>query len=161
MDWIHILILLAMVSYAIYKQTRASLAGGPGRFKMALIYGAVGVVTIVIGGWHAPEPLGWVFLVGGILLSAIVGIARGVLTRVWVGADGAPLRQGTWLTISLFIALLAIKVASGIYAEWIGIDTGANFGEILVVVAVMIAVQSEIVSRRALVLTTSTQAMPA
>ncbi|ANJ26147.1 hypothetical protein [Agromyces aureus] len=149
MQPIQLVLLLGMVVYAIVRQTRISTAGGPARFKLAFIYAGIGVASLLVGGWSPPEGLGWLFLLGGIVLSAVVGVLRGRLTKVWVADDGQLLRQGTWLTVSLFVAVIAVKVALGVIAGFAGIADGSSFAEVLVIVAIMIAVQAEIVHRRA------------
>ncbi|WP_223623772.1 hypothetical protein [Microbacterium sp. EST19A] len=149
MNLIQLVFLAAMVSYAIYRQTRVGPAGGAGRFKMALIYGGVGLVSLGVSGWVLPgDSGGWVVLAIGIALSAVVGVARGLLTRVWTDENGDVLRQGTWLTVSLFIAMIITKIAITVFAQLSGIQTGSSFAQILLVVAIMIAVQAEIVHRR-------------
>lgn len=152
MQPLQMVIILAMVIYAIYRQTRVSPAGGPGRFRLALIYGAVGVGSLLLSGWALPQGIGWAFLAAGIALSVIVGVARGLLTKVWIDADGERKRQGTWLTVSLFVFVIAAKIGMGVYAGLHAINDGANFSEVLVIVAIMIAVQAQIVHGRALAL---------
>ncbi len=51
-----------------------------------------------------------------VILSFVVGILRGRLTRVWVEADRRVLRQGTRVTIALFVGLIATKFALGTLA---------------------------------------------
>lgn len=141
-------ILLALVCWAIYKQTRvAEVNRGPGRFTMAGIYVVLG---LVLGGFDVPKGAsGIVLIVSGLVLSLVVGILRGRLTRVWVEADGRVLRQGTRVTVALFVGLVATKFALGTLAYFWHINDGAGLGEVLVMIAVMIAVQAELVARRA------------
>jgi uncharacterized membrane protein len=150
MNPVQLVFLAGMVGFAIYRQTRVGPAGGPGRFKMALIYGAIGLVSLALTGWVLPgDSRGWAVLAIGITLSAVVGVARGLLTRVWTDENGRVLRQGTWLTVSLFVAMIIVKIAITVFAQLSGIQTGSSFAQILLVVAIMIAVQAEIVHRRA------------
>jgi hypothetical protein len=141
-------LLLALVCWAIYKQTRvAEVNSGPGRFTMAGIYVVLG---LVLGGFELPKGAPGIALIAvGLLLSLIVGILRGRLTRVWPDAHGRILRQGTRLTVTLFVGLVATKFALGTLAYFWHVDDGAGLGEVLVMIAVMIAVQAELVSRRA------------
>ena len=152
-------ILLALVCWAIYKQTRvAEVSSGPGRFTMAGIYVLLG---LVLGGFELPkDALGVALIVLGLALSLVVGIFRGRLTRVWVEADGRVLRQGTRVTVALFVGLIATKFALGTLAYFLHINDGAGLGEVLVMIAVMIAVQAELVSRRAAALRTSAAPSP-
>jgi hypothetical protein len=144
---VQILILAALCVFAVYRQSRRSEVIGASRFKLALIYAAVGVVA---GGFHAPsDASSWALLLGSFALSAVVGVARGKLTRAWVTEDGKAFSQGTALTIGLFIALVGSKFALGA-VEYVGhaSTTGGGFGEVMLVIALMVALQSEIVWRR-------------
>ena len=142
-----IIAILALTVYAIIRQTRVAEVNGGTRFKMALIYGIVG---ICVGGFDTPSGrLGWAMIGISLALSALVGLVRGRYTRIWLGDDGRVLRQGTTFTVGLFVLLIAAKFGLGAWASIDGIDDGAGFGEVLVMIAVMIAVQAEIVWRRA------------
>ncbi|MFS0911198.1 hypothetical protein AB3M89_05360 [Microbacterium sp. 179-I 3D2 NHS] len=150
MNAVQLVFLAGMVGFAIYRQTRVGPAGGPGRFTMALLYGAIGLMSVALTGWVLPgDSRGWLVLATGIALSAVVGVARGLLTRVWTDENGRALRQGTWLTVSLFVAMILAKIAITVFAQLSGIPTGSSFAQVLLIVAVMIAVQAEIVHRRA------------
>ena len=147
MSTTEILIILAMVGYAVYKQTQVSEVRGHGRFKLAIIYAAIGVC---VGGFVMPHTVTAVaLLVLSIVLSAGVGLARGRLTRVWALADGRIMRQGTALTVALFLGLVLAKFGIGTYEYVAGVRDSAGFGEVMVMIAVMVAVQAEIVYRRA------------
>ena len=141
-------ILLALVCWAIYKQTRvAEVSSGPGRFTMAGIYVVLG---LVLGGFDAAE---------GRERHRPDRPRSGAQPRrrhpPWPadpGLDGSRrrvLRQGTRVTVALFVGLVATKFALGTLAYFWHINDGAGLGEVLVMIAVMIAVQAELVSRRA------------
>lgn len=146
MSPLEIVAILALTLWAIYKQTVIAEVNGRSRFKMAIIYAAAGVA---VGGFDLPSGLaGWAMIVTGLALSLVVGLFRGRLTRVWTDADGRIWRRGTAVTVGLFVALIATKFALGALASVRGIDDGAGFGEVLVMIAIMIAVQAEIIWRR-------------
>lgn len=147
MSPLEIVAILALTVWAIYKQTVTAEVKGPSRFKMAIIYAAAGVA---VGGFDLPSgTAGWALIAAGVALSLVVGLFRGHLTRVWADTDGRVWRRGTSVTVGLFVALIAVKFALGALASLRGIDDGAGFGEVLVMIAVMIAVQAEIIWRRA------------
>ena len=146
MSPIEIVALLALVGYAVYQQTRQHEVIGSARFKLAIIYAVAGVV---IGGFSRPHSLAEVLvLVGSLALSVIVGLARGRLTRLWA-RDGRVFSQGTPLTIGLFLGLVAAKFAIGTACYFLNISDDGGFGEILVMIAVMIGFQAELIWRRA------------
>ena len=146
MSPIEIIALLALAGYAVYRQTRQNEVIGDSRFKLAIIYAIVGVI---VGGFTRPDGLTEVLLLaGGLVLSALVGLARGRWTRLWA-QDGRVYSQGTPLTIGLFLGLIAAKFAIGTVCYFLHISDDGGFGEILVMIAVMIAFQAEIIWRRA------------
>lgn len=150
--------ILAMTVYAIYKQTVVSKVSAQGRFKMAVIYAVIGVA---VGGFMLPKgPLGWGLLVFGLALSAAVGVIRGRRTDIWMEQDGQVVRKGNAVTIALFVGLVAAKFALGTVAYFAHISDGAGFGEIMVMIAIMIAFQAEIVYRRSQALAVSVQRVP-
>jgi hypothetical protein len=72
--------ILALVGYAVYRQTRVSEVLAAGRFKLALIYGIVG---LCVGGFDLPSgAAGIAMLIGGLALSVVIGPWRGQLTRL-------------------------------------------------------------------------------
>ena len=70
------------------------------------------------------------------------------------GGSGGPrlVTQGTALTIGLFLGLVVVKFALGIFAYFTGIGDGGGFGEVLFMIAIMVALQAQIMWRRAQVL---------
>ncbi len=148
MDAWNYLIILALVIYAIVRQTQKHEVVGSTRFKLALIYAGVG---LVIGGFNLPTgPWGWSFLALSLVLSAVVGVVRGRLTHVWRdAADGRVRAQGTAVTISLFVALILAKVALGTIAYLNDISDDGGTGEVLLLIALMVGLQADIVWRRA------------
>jgi hypothetical protein len=147
MSPLEIAAIVLMTGYAIYRQTVVSeVSSGAGRFKLAIIYGIVG---IAVGGFVAPiGAAGWGLFLGSLVLSAVFGVIRGRKTQVWQGPDGTILRKGNALTITLFLGLIAAKFVLGTVAYLGQIQDGAGFSEIMVMIAIMVAVQAEIVYRR-------------
>ena len=147
-----------MTGYAIYKQTVVSVVATNNRFKLAIIYGIVGLVA---GGFALPHGVGRLRTAGRRLaLSAVVGVLRGYRTDIWMESDGRIVRKGNAVTILLFVGLVAAKFGMGVLAYFKGIQDGAGFGEIMVMIAVMVAFQAEIVYRRAQKLARSVQRLP-
>jgi len=145
-----IVALLALTGYAIYRQSQRHEVAARGRFTMAIIYAVAG---LVVGGFSQPESVAeWALLVISIALSVGVGLARGRLTRMWTEdrPDGRHvIAQGTVVTIGLFVAMVAVKFGMGTWAYFNHVSDDGGFGEILIMIAVMIAFQAELVWRRA------------
>ena len=147
MSPIEIVAIIAMTGYAIYLQTVVSVVATNARFKLAIIYGLVG---LVVGGFALPHGVaGYGLLIAGLVLSAVVGVVRGYRTEIWMEPDGRIVRKGNLVTILLFVGLVAAKFVMGVLAYFEGIQDGAGFGEIMVMIAIMVAFQAEIVFRRA------------
>jgi hypothetical protein len=151
MSTTEVIAILALVGYSVYRQTKKSQVIPESRFKMAIIYTIVG---LCVGGFDRPSGLaGYGLIAAGLLLSLVVGLARGRLTRVWAEADGRVFTQGTAVTVGLFLGLVAVKFGLGVLAWFANINDGAGFGEVLIMIAIMIAVQAQIVYRRAQAIT--------
>ena len=113
-----ILILVAMIGYAIYRQTQRHEVVGSSRFKLAVIYAVVG---LVVGGFSRPDSAAeWGLLAASLALSVVVGVARGRLTRVWADETAGERRvfsQGTAVTVALFLGMVVAKFGLGTYAS--------------------------------------------
>jgi hypothetical protein len=147
MSPIEIIALIVLAAYAVYRQTTVNEVSEHGRFKLAAVYGIIG---IAVGGFALPHGAVAIGLLGlSIALSAAVGVARGYKTRIWQAADGRVLARGTVLTIALFVGLIAAKFGIGTYEYLAGVRDSAGFGEVLLMIGVMVAVQAQIVWIRA------------
>src|SRR3712207_1814469 len=101
---LEIVAIIALVGYAIYRQSRRHEIVGSTRFRLAILYGVVGVVVLADGGFSRPEGAWEIGLLAvSVLLSVVVGLMRGRLSRVWAGGDGRVYSQGTPLTVGLFL----------------------------------------------------------
>lgn len=141
-----LIIVIAMVGYAVYKQTQRHEIVGDTRFKLAVIYGVIG---LLVGGYHLPaSSLEWVFLVASLALSVVIGLIRGRYTRVWA-EGGRVWGQGTAFTVSIFLAMVVAKFALGTVAYFNGVSDSGGLGEILLMIAIMVAFQAQLVWRRA------------
>ncbi len=142
-----LVILLAMMGYAIFRQTRRHEVIGDRRFKLAATYGIIG---LAVGGYHLPDgPYQVGFLVVSITLGILVGLLRGQYSTFWP-ERGRVYSQGTPFTITLFLLLIAAKVALGTVAYVMNVSDDGGFGEILLMIALMMAFEAEIIWRRTL-----------
>ncbi|TCK22335.1 DUF1453 domain-containing protein [Pseudonocardia endophytica] len=141
-----IVAILALVGYAIYKQSQRHEVVGAHRFTLAIVYVVVG---LALGGLDLPNrPAEQILLLVSLLLSVGVGLARGRLTRIWRGDDGRVYAQGTALTIGLFLGMVIVKFGLGTWAYFQGLSDQGGFGEVLLMIGLMVAFQAEIVWRR-------------
>ncbi|WP_080793640.1 DUF1453 family protein [Corynebacterium pacaense] len=149
--------ILALTTYAIYQQTRQHEVVAATRFKLPLIYGVAG---LVLGGIHPPQTrLAAIFLIISVVLSLVVGQIRGRLTRLWV-EEGKVYSKGTVLTVGLFLGLIASKFVLGTVAYFLHASETGGFGEILIMLALMMMIQAELIHRRAGALRSTIPATP-
>ena len=154
MSIIEVIAIIGLVGYAIHRQTRVNEVTGRGRFKLAMIYTAAGCVS----GVHiAPNPTAYGLLAIGLAASLVIGLLRGQRTRMWQD-DGHIFTQGTPATVGLFLGLVAFKFALGTFAYLTHNPYESGIGSILVMVGVMLAVQAELIWRRARTLRTAAEA---
>jgi hypothetical protein len=146
MSTLELAAILALCGYSVYRQTKTSDVFGHYRFKMALIYGIVGLcIGVTIPHTLAAEGL----LVVSLAASVWVGAIRGRHTHIWRGDDGRVYSRGTVFTVTMFLALIAFKFALGTGAYFAHVSYAASFGEILLMIGLMAGVQAELVWRRA------------
>lgn len=141
-----ILLLIALTCWSVYQQTIRREVQGKGRFKMAKIYGIAG---LAIGGFYLPaDGIAWATMIIGVGASVLIGVMRGNLTCLTVG-DGKVFSQGNVLTIGLFLGLVAFKFGLGTWLYFNHPAPHNGFGEIIVLIAIMVAVQAQIIWLRA------------
>lgn len=156
MNPIEIVALIGLSAYSLYKQSHRRKLVSSKRFLLPAVYVIVGVA---VGGFVLPQSvLAGVLLALGWLITLVTGFIRGVKTRIWIEEDGTRWAQGTALTITLFIAMIAAKLGLGSIAYVEHVNPAGGFGEIIASIGVMMLFQSEIVHRRAVRLAKPTQA---
>ena len=129
-------------------ETRKHQVVGRTRFKLAIIYAVIG---LAVGGkpYLLTSTAAVTLLLTSLALSIAVGLLRGRLTKMWATPDGQIYSQGTPLTIGLFSGLIVAKFAMGTAAYFLHISDDGGIGEILLMIAVMVAFQAELIWRRA------------
>lgn len=142
-----ILVLLALTAFAVYRQSVRHEVEGRTRFKLAIIYAVAGLLA---GGFYLPpDGRSWLALLLSLSASVVVGVIRGRLTRLYREPDGRVFSQGTPVTIGLFLLLVAGKFAWGAWEYFQNDHPHGGFGEVLLMIAAMVAMQAQIVWRRA------------
>jgi hypothetical protein len=145
---IELIIITVLTGYAVGKQTKVHEVTSRGRFRLTLICAIAGL-TLGFAVPHSAPSAG--LLAASLIVSVVVGFARGAFTRVWRGEDGRVRSRGGAVTIALFLGLIASKFVLGAVASVLHIHD-SSIGEILLMVAVSMAVQAEVVWRRGRVL---------
>jgi hypothetical protein len=141
-----LLLIIALTGYAIYRQTQRHQVNGSSRFKLAFVYAGIGILA---GGLYLPRTPVEITVAGASLaLSVTVGLLRGRLTRIWAEA-GHVYSQGTPVTVCLFLGLVLAKFGLGTLAYFTHAGRHGGIGDVLLMIAIMIAFQAQIIWRRA------------
>jgi hypothetical protein len=137
-----ILIALAAVCFAIYRQMRATPIRADRAFILPVAFFAIGVAQ---GGLTGSSSVA--LLVTEILTAVVSGVVRGATVRIWRDASGVLWRQGTIWTVAAWIASIAARIALvllGQPAAPHAISTGA----LLIFLGVSLAAQAAYVAYR-------------
>jgi hypothetical protein len=87
-------------------------------------------------------------LVASMTSAVVFGLARGVSTRVWQDPDGL-MRQGTSITLGLWIISIALRIGIGAVAHRAGVSQSVTFGELPLFLGVTLAAQNVVIWMRA------------
>jgi sterol desaturase/sphingolipid hydroxylase (fatty acid hydroxylase superfamily) len=159
MNPIEIAAIVGLSAYSLYKQSHRRMLTPSKRFLLPAIYVVVG---IAVGGFVLPQTAtAWILFAAGWLITLATGLVRGRNTRVWIEQDGTRWAQGTALTITLFLVMIAAKFGLGTIAYLTHAGPTGGFGEIIASIGVMMLLQAQIVHLRAqrLVVPTSSPAL--
>lgn len=143
----NIVIGLVVLAWVLWRQVQRRLVRADRKPTVLLILLVLGVVAV--GAYVKKEPvtgLAIVLLAGSLVLAAGFGVVRGYTVRVWE-QDGQRWRQGTWLTVLLW--LVAVGSHIGIDALIDGGAKGLGSASILLYLAVSLGAQRLVVQSRA------------
>jgi hypothetical protein len=141
------LVLALLLPWSIWRQMHAHAVTRSGLLKLPLVFAAIGVLSV--GGGDRPSGTGTLVYLGvSALVSAALGAWRGSAISIWRDQAGAWISQGNRLTISLWVALIAIKFALGTVASVTGDLPAESTGEVFLFLGLSFAVQNVVVARR-------------
>ena len=148
MSWVVLLVVLVLVAIGVARPTVRREVVGSNRFQLAVVFAVIG---ILIGGLRPSSTLlGWGLLVLGLALGLAVGWGRAVLTRVRLADDGRVYSQHTPLGNTLYLVLVVTEAGVSWFGSLHGASRGVGaFGQVLLVIAMLTAVEAELVWRRA------------
>lgn len=136
-----LLVSLAVLAWLLYGQLRARPLTGS--FSVPLILCAVGVAALVSASRVHPMTPATLAILAALLIgdASLLGALRAYTVRLWQDG-GRVMRQGTWLTLLLWIAGVAIHV-------WIGQAGGIGTSDLLLYLGVTLAAQRLVLQARA------------
>lgn len=111
-----------------------------------LILGAVQLATFFKADPATPSVI--LLLVASLVIAAIFGVIRAYTVRLW-RADGGLWRQGTVVTVALWIAAIAVHIGLDFVIDGTGDVKGISGASILLYLAVSLGAQRFVVQSRA------------
>ena len=147
-----IVVALAVIALVTYRQSVWQPVR-PGRlFRMPIVLGAVGLITIsgtvqhLPHGWH-PGALDVVVLVGELGAGLVAGIMMGRLTHIRT-VDGVVQSRLSGPGVGVWLGFIALRVGFGVLAAVVGATFAAQPGAALLVIALIKVVQGLVVRER-------------
>jgi hypothetical protein len=118
--------------------------------RLPLVIGVIGLLEMFsYAGNHHISSSAWLWVLGTLVVGALgLGVLRGLSMRVWAG-NGWVLRQGTAITMALWLLSLLVHFAGDTGQSHAG-ATGLEGASFLLYLGVTLGVQSYVVHRRAL-----------
>jgi hypothetical protein len=136
---------ILVVAYILSRQLRVRPVPRFPRVQLPLIIGIIGLIQVLgYTGDHHVTTDEYAWVIGAGLLGAV----RALTVKIWT-TNNWVVRQGTWVTMTLWVISLALHFASDVGASHVG---AANLEEnsLLLYLAVTLGVQNYVVHRRAL-----------
>jgi hypothetical protein len=142
---------VAVLAWVLYRQR--SLRRVPLRFgaQLPVLIAVFGVIELV-DYTNSHDVRGDVVLVtlASVLVGAgLLGALRAYTVRLYGGPGGRVLRQGTWLTMALWLVSVAVHFGAFSLVDALHGTTGIASASLLLYLAVSIAVQNNVVRHRA------------
>jgi hypothetical protein len=144
-----LIILLIVIPWSISRQMHARPVTGSGLVKVPLIFAAAATVFGLTGHLHAITSAEVIYNAACAVLAIGFGAWRGAHVSIWHEGHTA-IQRGNRTTLTLWIAMIALKIALGTVAAvtgWIPAEGGAA---ILGFFALTMAIQNLAVARRTL-----------
>lgn len=137
---------VALVLFIIYRQLVRQPLEGRRLVVLPLVLALLGLYSLS----HKPPTTGAAVtaLLVSLASAVVLGLARGASMRVWVEA-GRVLRQGTLLTLALWIISLVVRFGIGALAQRSGVAQSVTVGELPLFLGVTLAAQNGVIWQRA------------
>jgi hypothetical protein len=121
------------------------------RLGLPVVIGVIGLfeLTSYSNSHHDIASSAWVWVLGTLLVGAIgLGIVRGLTVKIWTAGNWV-LRQGTPVTMALWLVSLAVHFAGDVFASHAHDGTGLESASFLLYLGLTLGVQTAVVHRRA------------
>ena len=121
------------------------------RLGLPVVIGVIGLfeLTSYANSHHDIASSAWVWVLGTLLVGAIgLGIVRGLTVKIWTAGNWV-LRQGTPVTMALWLVSLAVHFAGDFFGSHAHDGTGLESASFLLYLGLTLGVQTAVVHRRA------------
>ena len=144
---VNILVGLVVLAWLLWRQTQKRPVREDRKPTVLLILLVLGVLQLSTY-FKSASSSGLVvgLLVGSLVLAAGFGVVRGYTVRLW-RQDGQLFRQGTWLTIVLWVVAIGVHIGLDLLID--GNAKGLSGASILLYLAVSLGAQRLVVQSRA------------
>ncbi|HEX3947797.1 MAG TPA: hypothetical protein VHW47_08825 [Acidimicrobiales bacterium] len=145
-----ILIDILVVVLVLYRQIQVRRVRAQVNLRLAAIFGVVGLVELVsyAGDHHLSGKVVGVLVLSMLVGAGLLGAIRAATVHLWQDGDGV-FRQGTWLTMALWVVSFGLHFASEWWIDaWKG-PSGLASASLLLYIGLTYGVQNAVVHRRA------------
>jgi hypothetical protein len=121
------------------------------RLGLPVIIGVIGLFELVgyANGHHHIAGSAWAWVLGTLLIGAVgLGIVRGLTVHIWTAGQWV-LRQGTAVTMVLWLLSLAVHFAGDAFGSHAHDGSGLEASSFLLYLGLTLGVQTAVVHRRA------------
>jgi hypothetical protein len=133
----------------LYRQRRIRPVPRALHLRLPYILGAIGIVEVLdyTDGHHVSTSGFWLVVAVTVVGAGVFGVVRALTVTIWESNQWV-VRQGTWLTMGLWVLSLALHLSSGFGAAHFG-ARGLEASSFLLYLALTLGVQAYIVHVRA------------
>ncbi len=150
------LIALVVIGWLVSRQLRARKI----QDRLSIIPIVLIVISFAPPGPSEPKPLAITLLVVSLIFSAAMGYFRGISMKVWADQSGQVWRQGTPLTLGLWLLTIAVRIGLDLI-ENVAFNIDVRSGGIWLSLAITLGIQTVISQQRARGLRPGMSANPA
>jgi hypothetical protein len=141
---------VVVVALVLYRQRMVRRVRPRLALRLPVILGVVGLVELAsyTGNRHVPAAAVGVLALSFVVGAVVLGAVRAATVRLW-RVEGLVLRQGTWLTIALWLVSIALHYGAQSWITSLHGPGGIVSASLLLWLGVTYGVQTAVVHRRA------------
>jgi hypothetical protein len=140
---------VVIAALILYRQRRIRPVPRALHLRLPIFLAALGLVEVLdyTHGHHVTTGGLWLVIGATVVGAGVLGFIRALTVKLWESNHWV-VRQGTWLTMGLWVLSLAVHLTSGIGAAQVG-SAGLESASFLLYLALTLGVQAYVVHVRA------------